>query len=282
LAFSSQQERHAVPWIKVFTLLTSVSVPLAAGEPPRVQFDMPYAVGCRDVSPPDYATKQPGAKLIEAKFQISALLLAGEEQDLAQYFIRVELPNRPLTVADYLPKTQQESIAKAVTVDRGTENVAALGINLSGKYELLTLPGPSAGIGQKKTSSVKLDLLPPLETVAASGTLARGSAVFFKLRATSRNPLEGTREYALVLSVPANWRADYLRVRCEAEGIKRSMISSFDERVSCGQREFVVSLFQEGDEEARRLAENFSRRQASQRPGSPLAGKTRAVATHMH
>ena len=41
-----------------------------------------------------------------------------------------ELPNRPLTVADYLPKTQQEGIGRAVTVDHGTENVAALGINL--------------------------------------------------------------------------------------------------------------------------------------------------------
>jgi hypothetical protein len=260
-------------------VLVFISIPVAAGEPPRVQFDMPYAISCRDVSPPDYAVKQPGAKLIEAKFQISALLLAGEEQDLTQYFIRVELPNRPLAVADYLPKTQQESIAKAMTIDRGTENVASLGINLSGKYELLTLPGPSAGIGQKKTSSVKLDLLPPLETVAASGTLGRGSEVFFKLRATPRNPLEGTREYALVLSVPANWRADYLRVRCEADGMKRSMISSFDERISCGQREFVVSLFQEGDEEARRLAENFARREASKH--SSMAGRGKPLASHL-
>jgi hypothetical protein len=144
--------------------------------------------------------------------------------------------------------------------------MAALGINLSGKYELLTLPGPSAGIGQKKTSSVKVELLPPLEAVAASGTLARGSAVFFKLKATPRTPLEGTKEYALVLSVPANWRADYLRVRCEAEGIRRSMFSSQGERVSSGQRDFVVALYQEGDEEARSIAENFSRREAAARP----------------
>jgi hypothetical protein len=267
--------------VKVLCVLMLVASPLTAAEPPRVQFDMPYAISCRDVSPADYAVKQPGAKLIEAKFQISALLLAGEEQDLTQYFMRVELPNRPLSVADYLPKTQQESIAKAITVDRGTENVAALGINLSGKYELLTLPGPSAGVGQKKTSSVKLDLLPPLETVAASGTLGRGSAVFFKLRATPRNPLEGTREYALVLSVPGNWRADYLRVRCEAEGIKRGMISSFDERVPCGQRDFVVSLFQEGDEEARRLAENFARREASKLSSAPLAGRGKPVSVHL-
>jgi hypothetical protein len=246
----------------VFGLLM-VAAPVVAAEPPRVQFDMPYSVACRDVSPADFGTKQPGSKLIEAKFPISALLAAGSEADLSHYFVRVELPSRPLTVVDYLPKTQHESVAKAVTVDRGTEKTAALGINLSGKYELLTLPGPSAGVGQKKSSSVKVELLPPLEAVAASGTLSRGSAVFFKLRATPRNPLEGSREYGLVLRVPANWRADYLRVRCEAEGIRRGMFSSLDERVMCGQREFVVALYQEGDDEAQGIAENFARREGS-------------------
>jgi hypothetical protein len=109
-----------------------------------------------------------------------------------------------------------------------------------------------------------MDLLPPLETVAASGTMQRGGAMFFKLKATPRNPLEGTREYSLVLGVPANWRADYLRIRCEAEGIRRGMFTSLDERLVCGQRDFVVALHLEGDEEARRIAENFARREASQ------------------
>src|SRR5258705_435068 len=85
--------------------------------------------------------------------------------------------------------------------------------------------------------------LTPLETVAASGTLLRGSSVFFKIKSTPRNLLEGTREYALVLSVPAAWRADYIRVRCEAEGIRRGMVSTFDEQTQCGQREFLASLY---------------------------------------
>jgi hypothetical protein len=156
-----------------------------------------------------------------------------------------------------------------VTKQTSTENVAALGINLSGKYELLTLPGPSAGIGEKKTSSVKIDLLPPLETVAASGTLDRASAVFFKIKATPRNLLEGTREYALVINVPTVWRADYIRVRCTADGIRRGVVSTFDEPTECGQREFTVSLYLDGDEAARRIAENFGRREAAKNVHSP-------------
>jgi len=239
------------------------TAPLAAAEQPRVSFDMPYAVACRDVTPADYSASHPGHKLMEAKLEISSLLTAGQEKDLTEYFIRVESPQRTLTIADYLPKTKHEAIASSMTKEQGSERVVALGINLSEKYELLTVPGPSAGIGTKKTSSVKTELLPPLETVAASGTLERASVVFFKIKSSPRNLLEGTREYALVLRVPTVWRADYIRVHCEAEGIRRNMISSFDEQIRCGQRDFVVALYQDGDEEARKIAENFARREAA-------------------
>jgi hypothetical protein len=243
--------------------------PLVAAEQPRVSFDMPYVVACRDVTPSDYSVSHPGCKLMEAKLEISSLLTAGQEKDLTEYFIRVESPQRTLTIADYLPKTKHEAIASSMTKQEGSERVVALGVNLSEKYELLTVPGPSAGIGQKKTSSVKTELLPPLETVAASGTLERASVVFFKIKSTPRNLLEGTREYALVLRVPTVWRADYIRVHCEAEGIRRNMISTFDEETRCGQRDFVVALYQDGDEDARRIAENFARREAAKLVQSP-------------
>jgi len=265
-------------FIKFLVWLVSTTAPLTTlAETPRVHFDMPYAVACRDVTPPEFATLHPGQKLVEAKLEISALLTAGREKDLSQFFIRVESPQRSLTIVDYLPKTKHESIASSMTQQNSTEKVAALGINLSGKYELLALPGPSVGFGEKKTSSVKTELLPPLESVAASGTLLRGSSVFFKIKATPRNLLEGTREYALVLEVPAAWRADFVHVRCESEGIRRGMVSTFDETTSCGQREFLVSLYQDGDEAARQIAENFARRETAkfvQSPRSNAQGRT--------
>jgi hypothetical protein len=109
---------------------------------------------------------------------------------------------------------------------------------------------------------VKSELLPPLETVAASGTLLRGSAVFFKLKSSPRNLLEGAREYALVLRVPAQWRADYVHVRCQAEGIERAFVSSLNQQVNCGRRDFLVALYLEGDLAARDTAEEFARREA--------------------
>src|SRR5512146_2818933 len=77
----------------------------AHAEPPRVVFDMPYAISCRDVTPPEFATANPGDKLVEVKLGISSLLQAGKEKDLAQYFIRMETPQRTMQIHDFLPKT---------------------------------------------------------------------------------------------------------------------------------------------------------------------------------
>jgi len=257
-----------------------VAAGAAHAERPRVAFDMPFTVACQDVTPPAYAAANPAHRLVEARLDISSLLVAGDERDLVQYFIRIESPQRTLTVIDYLPKTLHESpLAGPVSFQNTTERSASLGINLSGKYEPLAATG-SAGIGQKNTSCVKFDLLPPLEAVAASGTLARGSAVFFKLKASPRHLLEGARQYALVLRVPAGWRADTLQVTCEAEGIVRGVVSTLDERVVCGRREFLVALYQEGDEPARQIAEQVARRPPAPRPAAksePRAARQPAV-----
>jgi hypothetical protein len=169
-------------------------------------------------------------------------------------------------VADYLPKTFHESRhAGPIAHQTSKEHSASLGINLAGKYEFITGAGANAGIGTKNTSCVKYDLLPPLETVAASGTLLRGAGVFFKLKASPRRPLEGASQFALVLRVPIDWRSDYVRVHCQAEGVQKGLVSSLDETVSCGQRDFLVALYLAGDEAARREAEQLARQDAQYR-----------------
>ena len=251
-------------WIGV--LISACGVGEVLAEVPRVHFDMPFVVACRDVSSPEFLAANAGDKLIEARFDISSLLVAGEERDLTEYLIRIESPQRSLAVVDYLPKTLHESRhAKPISVQETDESSAQIGINIAGQYEFLTGTGLNAGLGKKHISCVKQELLPPLETVAASGTLLRGSAVFFKLKASSRQLLEGAREYSLILRVPAEWRADYVHVYCRAQGLERSFIGSFDQHVTCGNRDFVVALHLEGDVAARATADAFARRQAQLR-----------------
>ncbi|MBC7854130.1 MAG: hypothetical protein IAF94_11900 [Pirellulaceae bacterium] len=237
----------------------SFAAPVIA-ELPRVVFDMPYAVSCRDVTPPEFATANPGDKLVEVKLGISSLLQAGKEKDLAQYFIRLETPQRTMEVMDFLPKSARESLHGGNTVvTKNSETTFSLGINITGHYQAFTGTAVSPGISQKNGTCVKVEMLPPLETVTASGTILRGRGVYFKLKASERNLLEGERDFAVIVRVPSGWRGDYLHVRCEAEGIARGLVSSLDQPQLCGQRDFLIALYLEGDTEARRAAEELSR-----------------------
>src|SRR5688572_13932330 len=90
-------------------LLTAALPQAAQAESPRVHFDMPLVIACRDVTSPEFAAANPSHRLVEARFEISALLLAGQERDLTQVFIKIDSPPRSLLVVDYLPKTRHES-----------------------------------------------------------------------------------------------------------------------------------------------------------------------------
>ena len=237
---------------------------IAAAETLRVHFDMPFTIACRDVTPPEFAAANPSHKLVEARFEISTLLLAGQERELAQLFIRIDSPERTVSVVDYLPKTLHESRhAKPIGITKTDEKNASIGINFSGKYEIFTSAGANAGLGQKSTSCVKYDLLPPLETVASSGTLLRGAGVFFKLKGNERRLLEGATQFALVLRVPLDWRVDRFRVHCEATAVERGFVSSFDQTVRVGQRDFFAALYLAGDEQARLIAEQSAHQSAA-------------------
>jgi hypothetical protein len=247
--------------------------PTSAAETPRVHFDMPFTVACRDVTPPEFAAANPSLKLVEARFEISTLLLAGDERDLAQLFIRIDSPGRTFSVVDYLPKTFHESRhATPIGVTKTDEKNASIGINVSGKYEVFTSLGANAGLGRKTTSCVKYDLLPPLETAASSGTLLRGAGVFFKLKGSERRLLEGASELALVLRVPRDWRLDRVRVHCEATAVERGLVSSLDQSIRAGQRDFLVALYLEGDEPARLMAEQTARQPVT--PQKPTDQRT--------
>src|SRR5262245_61821301 len=103
-------------------VLTALLPSVAAAETPRVHFDMPFTIACRDVTSPEFTAANPNHKLIETRFEISTLLLAGEERDLAQLFIRIDSPERTVSVVDYLPKTFHESLhAKPIGVTKTDE-----------------------------------------------------------------------------------------------------------------------------------------------------------------
>lgn len=244
-------------------LACAVAMPQTArADAPRVHFDVPYVVTARDITCCEFQLAYPHDKLIEVKLQISSLLQEGNEADLRQYLFSIVSPQRTMTVVDYLPKTLHESpLAGNVAIEKNHQKTASIGVSVKGQYEASPEAGFNSGVGEKKESSVRYELLPPLESVTASGTILRGSGVYFKLKATDRNLLEGAREVAMILRVPKNWRADYLHVRCEADGYARSVVRSLDQIVPAGERDFLVVVYLEGDEQARAVAHATAQRE---------------------
>jgi len=253
-------------WSLALLACAAASNERAYGDAPRVHFDVPYVVTARDITCCEFELAYPHDKLIEVKLQVSSLLQEGNEADLHQYLFSIVSPQRTMTVVDYLPKTLHETpLATNLSVERSHEKTASIGVSVKGQYEATPEAGFNSGVGQKKESSVRYDLLPPLESVTASGTILRSSGVYFKLKATDRNLLEGAREVAMILRVPKTWRADYLHVRCEADGYARSVVRSLDQVVSAGERDFLVVVYLEGDEQARAIAHATAQREINLR-----------------
>lgn len=256
--FASRSSAVSLPLGFVVLVVITLLAPRAEAKSPRIAFDVHQIVGCNDVTPPEFAEHHPDERLVEARFPVSSLIEQGDEDDLIEYFYRFESPRRTARIVDYLPKTSMASeLAGNVGVEKKKERTKSLGVVATGSLaEAINVTG-NGSIGSKDTSSVRYELLPPMELVAASGTLNRGAAAFFKLKPTAQSTLEGGREFVLVLRVPADWRADVMYVRTQASGWKRGVVPPLNERHRSGQQQFIVALHLEGDERAKRLATNL-------------------------
>jgi hypothetical protein len=224
----------------------------------RVMFDAPTTIAARDVTTDEHRLAYPSSRLIEVKIQISSLVRRGFEKDLQELFYRFDYPVPGIEIVDYLPKTTLTSdVVGNIGMEKRSEDCNTLGLTLSGAMSPLagTLNG---GITDKDSESVRYEMLPPLETVAASGTLNRRTSVYFKLKPTPRISLEGDKEFVVVVRVPASWRGDYVYWGCQAMGTRRSATPPFEASGPVNRRQFLMGIYLEGDEEARQLAEQFA------------------------
>lgn len=237
-------------------LLLALFRPTSLVAADRVYFDVPTAVAVKDVTTEEFAAVHAGERLVELKLLVSAMVQGTASELELKYGI--DFPARGLEIVDYLPKTTLASdVAGNIGIETHDEDLSTLGIAITGAQPPFTgtLTGNST---DKDSRSVRYELLPPLETVAASGTLNRRTSAFFRMRATPRISVEGDKEFVLVLRVPATWRGSYVALRCESFGEQTMATPPFKQRVSLGRAQFVVGLYLEGDEPARAAAHAFA------------------------
>ncbi len=256
-------------WARPFGIFSSIGLllvgvnvsALTAQQPsgPRVQFDAPYQIVMRELAASSQAAA--GEKIVEARFDVSSIVTAGNERDVTQFVFQLQSLQRTMQVHDYQPRSVRDtSVTGSVAVSEGRENSNSSGFDLTGRYQEWTNATLHLGESSKENGSRKFDRLPPLETVVASGTIFRGTGVYFKLHTTDRQLLEGATTICVLWRVPSNWRADYVHLRCLAEGRVRGQGAA---RV--GQRDFLIPVSLAGDAEAQRAAARFARSEANLR-----------------
>ncbi len=239
----------------VLSLVALAFAQPASADAPQVQFDVAPMVACRDVTPPEFSQINPDERLIEARFQISALLRGGNENDLTEFLYLIDSPQRSMAVEDYLPKTTLATdVVGSVGIDRRDEDSVTNGIKVDGDASTYLKANFTRARTKTNGERVQYERLPPLELLSASGTMSRGAAAYFKLKPSPRTSLEGAKDFVLILRVPALWRGDYVRLRCDAVGYDRGVVRQFDESKHCGRGEFYVALYAEGDLPAKQAA----------------------------
>ena len=253
--FESRLSR-ASQWVSVGAAVLAWSAGAEAG-PAKVHFDVSYSVECEDVTPEEFAGKNSQSKLIKARFQVSSLIQRGKERDVGELMYVVWSPEKRLRVADFEPKTQMGSdLTDAIQVVESGENASSLdgGVNVQFEPWAGVHVSPSAGASKmsKKKSEQKYSKLPPKQLLVASGTTRREYGVFFKMKPSTQESLQGQKEFVCLFVVPKSWRGDYVYVDCVAKPRDRSPWSSRD---GCGSRRVLVGLYLQGDVEAKEAAE---------------------------
>lgn len=237
--------------------LALVSTAAVAGSP-SVEFDTDPTVAVCDVTTPEFAAYNPGEKLVEVHIQVSSLIRHGNDEDLIQFLYYFESPELTARVVDYQPQTTLATdVVGSLGIEESDEHSRQLGLNAATNQPGIASGNVSGSAGSRNSQRVQYALLPPLELLAASGTINRGSGVYFKLKPSRRTSLEGASDFVLVLRVPREWQADVLRVRCEAVGHERGAPWEGARERMFGANEFTVALFTEGDEVGRAAAEHF-------------------------
>ena len=94
--------------------------------------------------------------------------------------------------------------------------------------------------------------IPQHHPVIASGTINRGTGVFFRIHNSRTDTLEGGRDVVVAYRVNRDWRGGVLQIECRALG-QRKIFGAIADDIEIA-KDFVVPVYLDGDSGAQVLA----------------------------
>lgn len=250
LAFRWGWSVLVVSWI-----LLSPSATLSAQEP--VRFDAPLVVSA-DPLPWEQSGYRPtisGTRLVSIRVSMSAQVPVTTQGRIDELMFQVRSASQQMRVLDHWPRTETASPI-AGTIDVSNTDYQQQHFSLRA---VAGSPGIGAaqGLAQRdtqRTTARNYAEKPQLSTHLSSGTIDRGRGVFWQLRPSPEQTIEGDRDYWLLCEVSEQWRGDLLEVTATAsanpehnDGNSRPL----------GNKRFMVAIYLAADEEAYQQAQRF-------------------------
>ena len=192
-----------------------------------------------------------GRVMLSVDLELSSMIDIPEVPRIDQWLVRCQPRGHVASIADYSPRTETDSdLASTIQVKQSEEKNNSLGIGVNGNYTHQLRANAGLDHATKNTNSLQFDRVAPLHAVTASGTINRGRGVYFKLRWTAKQILEGQKTFQLVLEVPNSWRAGLIDVSVLAQSEQKSFAGWDRDSKTLGSANFVVAVYREEDKQA--------------------------------
>jgi len=249
-------------FLNIAAFITSILVPvlqnpfLHAGQLPLVQFDLPPTVS---------ATWTDDPNLVSVTLHLSSMIETADAPPVSHWMVRCVPRDQSIQIVDYSPRTKTGAdISTAIQIKQTAEESRTAGFSIDGAYAQVTSAHVGSDQGKKNSNSVQFDRVAPMQAVTASGTIQRGKGVYFKLRWTATQILEGEKTFRIEMKVPPQWRSGLIDVSVVAISNSNSpgpweSLTPWDrDPKTIGRDQFVVAAYRSGDVEAASLAQTVS------------------------
>jgi hypothetical protein len=244
------RRRYAIPIIITLAAGLYPEANVSADHDPVVRFDLPAVVAAR---PADADPSDP--TLVTIPLRLSSMIESPAAPRIDQWLVRCQPRDNATSIADYAPRTEASSdLASPIQVKQTEEQTNAIGLSVDGAYGHLAHGKAGADLTKKNVNTLQFDRIAPQHTVIASGTINRGRGVYFKLRWTAQQVLDGEKSFQITLKVPSTWRGGLIDVAVVAQSQRKTFATWERESKTIGSANFVVAAYREGDLQAAAIA----------------------------
>ncbi len=244
--------RHLFVSLIVF-IQSWISFTLAVDGQTPIQFDAPALVAAH---PAPCGESSASGHIVEIVVPVSTWLDARQRDTVVELQFEIGWISEPYPVVDYQPRTMLHSdVSGLINVEQQVEDGGRVQSSVVAPIKPVTVQG-QVDWTKKQVFTSRMALVPKQDLLVASGTIQRGSGVFYRFHSSQQAAFEGGRELYFSVDVPNAWRGGLLQIVCRASGPKKSMWGATEWHHE--QVEFAVPVYLQGDEAAHQAARAFA------------------------